>query len=222
MYRGHKELWKETNHFYLCSRFILFPTSVLCNLPTSRIWLVPVSTCWLLTGILLTFISRLERFEHEFYALTILLCYLEAPVHKSTIGVKKSSTLRKMCCKKVRVSARISMGRLRAPMTFKFGEVASFVVKDNLYYARPSASTATENRLFLTTSTKSKLTWTNVLSFIFPASARWGTHMVQIILHHERRNLSKFEGHRRTQTTQRLFTAHFSKLNGVDDFLRRL
>ena len=70
-----------------------------------------------------------------------------------------------MCCNKVRVSARISMGRLRAPMTFKFGEVASFVVKDNLYYARPSASTATENRLFLTTSTKSKLTLTNVLSF---------------------------------------------------------
>ena len=65
-----------------------------------------------------------------------------APVHKSTIGVKKSSTLRKMCCKKVRVSAKISMGRLRAPMTFKFGEVASFVVKDNLYYARLSASTS--------------------------------------------------------------------------------
>ena len=35
-----------------------------------------------------------------------------------------------------------SMARLRALMTFKFGEVASFVVKENSYYALPSASTS--------------------------------------------------------------------------------
>ena len=46
------------------------------------------------------------------------------------------------------VHAKISVARLRAPMTFKFSEVASFVVKDNSYYALPSASTANENRLF--------------------------------------------------------------------------
>jgi hypothetical protein len=46
------------------------------------------------------------------------------------------------------VHAKISVARMRAPMTFKFGEVASFVVKDNSYHALPSASTANENRLF--------------------------------------------------------------------------
>jgi hypothetical protein len=51
------------------------------------------------------------------------------------------------------VHAKISMARLCAPTTFKFSEVVSFVVKDNSYYALPSASTANENRLFLTTST---------------------------------------------------------------------
>lgn len=64
-----------------------------------------------------------------------------APVHKSTLGVpsvKKSS----MPFSFEKCAVKSSMARLRAPMTFKFGEVASFVVKNNSYYALPPASTS--------------------------------------------------------------------------------
>jgi len=60
------------------------------------------------------------------------------PLYISTIGVKSR---RRRSASKNR-DVKNSVARMRAPMTFKFGEVASFVVKDNSYYALPSASTS--------------------------------------------------------------------------------
>ena len=69
--------------------------------------------------------------------------FFVAPVHIYNRRKKSSTPFSFEKC-----AVKISVARMRAPMTFKFGEVASFVVKDNSYHALPSASTANENRLF--------------------------------------------------------------------------